>query len=139
VRLVLFLAIASFDFRQAAGDPQVLAIFQDLAARGARQFDQQEVAAFIVRDDEGSITSVLWPHTANRMSERYDGVIPGGTVAIAHTHPYYAELPSRADVEQSKKIGLPIYVISRRNVFVVDPSSGESIAIIRNKGWMRKN
>ncbi|HXH39312.1 MAG TPA: hypothetical protein VNN08_11845, partial [Thermoanaerobaculia bacterium] len=55
----------SFDVRSAADDPQVLAVMQDLALRGAHQVDQQEVAAFLVRDANGAISSVLWPHTAN--------------------------------------------------------------------------
>jgi proteasome lid subunit RPN8/RPN11 len=137
VRFALLLFAISFDLRRAADDPQVLAFLQDLAVRGAYQVDHQEVAAFIVQDGNGVTSSVLWPHTANVRSERYRGAIPAGTVAIAHTHPLYAERPSRGDIEQAKKIGLPIYVITRWNLYVVDPSSGASIALIKNKNWTR--
>jgi|SRR5437588_1907428 len=131
---LLFLAL-SFDVRHSVDDPHVLSALQDLAHRGAYQTDQTEVAAFLVRDANGVIRSVMWPHTANRRSEHYEGTIPAGTVAIAHTHPLQAdEHPSRADIEQAKKIGLPIYVVTRRNLYVVD-SSGEVIELFARTNW----
>ena len=127
----------SFDFRRAADDPQVLKSLQDLAVRGANLADDQEVAAFIVRDASGGTTCRLWPHTANLRSEHYRGGIPTGAVAVAHTHPLYAEQPSRGDVAESKRIGLPIYVITRWNLYVVDPRTGERVLLIVHKNWMR--
>ena len=124
----------SFDVRRAVNDPQVLAVMQDMALRGAYQPDQQEVAAFLVRDLNGAISSVLWPHTANRRSEHYDGVIPARTVAIAHTHPIFAERPASGDIAQAKKIGLPIYVITRWNLYVVD-ATGAVMPLIEKKNW----
>ena len=130
---------ASFDLRRAADDPEVLAFLQDLALRGSHQVDQQEVAAFIVQDESGATSCLLWPHTANVRSEHYRGAIPAGTVAVAHTHPLFAEQPSRGDVAESKRIGLPIYVITRWHLYVVDPQSGESIALVRQSSWMQSS
>ena len=124
----------SFDVRRAADDPQVLAVMQDIALHGAYQLDQQEVAAFLVRDANGAISSVLWPLTANRRSEHSDGVVPAGTVAIAHTHPIFAERPSSGDIAQARKIGLPIYVITRWNLYVVD-ATGAVMPLIEKKNW----
>ena len=134
---VLFLAVY-FDVRNSANDPQVLAALQNLAARGAHQVDQQEVAAFLVRDANGAVSCVMWPHTANRRSEHYEGAVPAGTVAIAHTHPIFAERPSRGDIEQAKKIGLPIYVVTRWNLYVVD-ATGEVVRLIAQKNWSRSS
>ena len=141
---ILFIAIFSteikadsFDFRRTADDPQVLTFLQDLAVRGSSLVDQQEVAAFIVQDASGATSCILWPHTANVRSEHYRGVIPTGTVALAHTHPLFAEQPSRGDVAESRRIGLPIYVITRWHLYVVDPQSGESVALIQHRSWMR--
>ena len=131
---VLLLAL-SFDVRHSADDPRVLAVLQDIAHRGAYQTDQQEVAAFLVRDANGVISSVFWPHTANRRSEHYDGAIPAGTVAIAHTHPWQADQhPSRGDIAQAMKIGMPIYVVTRLNLYVVE-STGEVIALFERTNW----
>ena len=129
-------AAESFDVRRAADDPQVLAVMQDIARRGALQTDQQEVAAFLVRDESGAIASSLWPHTANRRSEHYEGAIPAGTVAIAHTHPIFAERPSRGDIEQARKIGIPIYVITRWSLYVVD-ETGDVTALIAHRNWTK--
>lgn len=123
-----------FDVRRAANDRQALAVMQDIALRGAHEVDQQEVAAFIVRDANGAISSVLWPHTANRSSEHYDGVIPAGTVAIAHTHPIFLEHPSSGDIAQARRIGLPIYVITRWNLYVVN-ATGAVMRLIENRNW----
>jgi hypothetical protein len=134
--LVTFLLVAlSLDLRHSIDDPRFLAVLQDIAHRGAFQIDQQEVAAFLVRDANGTISSVMWPHSADRRSEHYDGAIPAGTVAIAHTHPWQADQhPSRGDVEQARKIGLPIYVVTRSNLYVVD-SSGEVIELFARTNW----
>jgi proteasome lid subunit RPN8/RPN11 len=133
--LILLLAL-TFDIRHSADDSRVLAVLRDLAMRGAQQPNEQEVAAFVVRDADGSISTVMWPHTANRRSEHYDGTIPVGTVAIAHTHPLFAERPSRGDIEQARRIGLPVYVITRWNLYVVD-STGTVVPLIKQKNWAR--
>jgi hypothetical protein len=100
---------------------QLLAALRDLRTRGLMQTDQREVAAFVVRRDDGSLNAVFWPHSANFRSEHYEGRVPAGTVAIAHTHPPQAgERPSRGDIEQAKKIGMPVYVVTRWNVWVAD-------------------
>ena len=133
---ILFVAL-SFDVRRSADDPHVMAALQDLAHRGVYQVDQTEVAAFLVRDSNGVISAVRWPHTANRRSEHYEGAIPAGTVAIAHTHPLQADpRPSRGDIEQARKIGLPIYVVTRRNLYVVDASGGV-MELFARTDWMR--
>jgi hypothetical protein len=131
----LLLAIV-FDVHSAVADPQALAAMQQVAERGARMPDQQEVAAFIVRAEDGTLSCVMWPHTANRRSEHYRGDVPAGTVAIAHTHPIFAEHPSRGDVEQAKRIGLPIYVITRWSLYVVD-ADGTVTPLIVHRDWTR--
>jgi len=126
-----------FDFRRAAEDQEVLALLQDLAVRGASQPGNFEVAAFIVLKADGAVSCLLWPRSASVQSANYQGRIPDGTVAIAHTHPIYAPEASSGDVAQSKRIGLPIYVLTRLNLSVVDPSSGERVALIERKSWIR--
>jgi hypothetical protein len=125
----------TFEFRNAAADPLVLGLMQDLAGRGAQKINDLEVAAFIVRESSGAFSCLLWPHSANIRSERYRGRIPAGTVAVAHTHPLYAPQPSGGDVAESKRIGLPIYVLTRWDLYVVDPSSGQRVALIERKNW----
>ena len=125
-----------FDFR-AAGNPALMGILRDLGVRGANKAGDMEVAAFITQNTDGTLSCVLWPHTASIRAAHYQGAIPAGTVALAHTHPQQLERPSSGDIAQAKRIGLPIYVISRWYLYVIDPSSGASIALITQKNWMR--
>jgi len=134
--LSIYTSTAAFDVRRTAYDPQVLQLLKTIAVRGANLADQQEVAAFLVRDGNGVVSLVMWPHTANRRSEHFEGTVPPGTVAIAHTHPIFAERPSHGDIEQARKIGLPIYVITRWNLYVVD-AAGTVIPLIAQRNWTR--
>ena len=121
-----------------APDPHLLAILQDIGRHGSSStFDDMEAAAFIVRDSDGRYGCVLWPqNTASIRGARYSGVLPPGTVAIAHTHPFIAEQPSKGDIAQAKKIQMPIYVISRWSLYVAEPS-GEVIPVIVRRDWTR--
>jgi hypothetical protein len=137
--VILIALFAHFDFAATVVDPEMLEILSDVSERGARTTDDMEVAVFIVRNPAGHLSCLLWPHTASIRSAHYEGAMPPGTIALAHTHPIYAERPSRGDVEQAKRIGLPSYVVTRWHTYVVDPSTGRSIEVIRAKNWTRSN
>jgi len=134
----LIALFAHFDLTGVA-ESELLGILSDVSDRGARQRDDMEVAVFIVKAPNGHLSCLLWPHTASIRSAHYDGPIPRGTIALAHTHPIYAEKPSRGDVEQAKRIGLPSYVVTRWHTYVVDPATGRSVEVIRAKNWTRSN
>lgn len=136
--VILLALFAPFDLAGAAG-PEMLGILSDVSQRGARQRDDMEVAVFIVKAPDGRLSCLLWPHTASIRSARYDGAIPIGTIALAHTHPLYAEKPSRGDVALAQRMGLPIYVVTRWHLYVVDPTTGLSVELIRQKNWTRDN
>src|SRR3954470_5109316 len=133
---IVLLAL-SLDVRNSVNDPHVMDLLQQMARSGAERLDQREVAAFLVRDNNGAISSVPWPQSGRFRSEYYRGVIPAGTVALAHTHPWQSDQhPSLGDIEQAKKIKLPIYVVTRWNLFVVD-ASGEVITLFARTDWTR--
>jgi len=134
--LLYAMSDSSFDIRRTLDDARMMPLLQELARRGAYNPSNVEVAAFIVRQDEDTFGCFLWPRLAVVQSAHYDGTIPAGTVAIAHTHPSYAELPSQHDLIESRRLGLPIYVISRRALYVIDPASGEGVALIANRNWI---
>jgi hypothetical protein len=76
-----------FDVRQVSDDPCVMNAFAQLLERGEGILGKVEAAAFLVRDDDGSLSMVLWPRTEFSRKETFRGAIPLGTVAIVHTHP----------------------------------------------------
>jgi hypothetical protein len=114
---------------------QLLAALRDLRTRGIMQTEQREVAAFIVRREDGSLNAVIWPQNGRYRSGHYEGPVPAGTVAIAHTHPPEADRrPSRGDIEQAKKIGMPIYVVTRWNLWVAD-AQGDVHELVARTDW----
>lgn len=128
----------AFDVRQAVDDPCVMNAFAELLKRGEGILGRLEAAAFLVRDDDGSSRMIMWPQTEFSRKETFRGVIPPGTVAIVHTHPPTMERPSRGDLAEAKRLGLPIYVVSFWQVWVADPSSGTAVQIkSRSSRWKK--
>jgi proteasome lid subunit RPN8/RPN11 len=143
--LILGLVLAShspsqsttpFDFRRADNEA-LIDILRDLAVEGAYAPNETEIGAFIVRKTDGELSVLLWPRTYARRSARYDGAIPPGVVAMAHTHPLHFPRPSRGDVEVARRVGLPSYVVSRWEIYVIDPSSSDPIALFAHDFWTR--
>ena len=129
VLLLSFLAVP-------ADDAELTSIFYELF-RAAQVGDRDvERAAFLTRDCKGGIERVMWPATMQRRAETYRGPLPPNVIAIAHTHPDGLPQPSRQDIAESKRVGLPIYVVSRTAIARVDPS-GETTEIVRNRNWFR--
>jgi hypothetical protein len=131
--------VIMFVLQLATSDPGLVAALRNLAVLGAHQVDDIEVAAFLVRDEDGLVSCVIWPHNGTRRSAHYEGVIPNRTVALAHTHPDSAPQPSRADIAEARRIGFPIYVVTRWDLYWIDPASGQSLHLIRRQNWTKKS
>ncbi len=99
-------------------DPAMIEVFREMK-RLALSRPDLEVAAFLVRDDDGGISCRLWP-SSFVSAARYDGSMPKGTFALIHTHPSRSPMPSRGDLEEAKRVGLPIYVLTPSQLSVVD-------------------
>jgi hypothetical protein len=97
------------------------AIFLELLALGSRA-PGEEAGAFLVNDPNGGLRCELWPGPQKRRRAEYEGPIPDGTIALAHTHPNLQHLraPSAKDGEEAERLALPIYVISRFQLWVVN-------------------
>jgi hypothetical protein len=128
------LSASALDLRSVASDPAVLAMFADML-RVSTPGVEREVAAFLVRDGDGRISCRAWPRLGRFRAEAFHGEIPNGTVAIAHTHPPLSTKPSRGDIAEAQRIGLPIYVVTRRQIHVVHPGTGRSISVAGNWMW----
>jgi len=90
--------------------------------------DTREHAAFLVRRGDGTLVLVAWPYGAEPMRARYEGAIPAGTVAILHTHPNAYPLPSTGDTELARRLGLPVYVVTRGEVALTNGSRSQHVA-----------
>jgi hypothetical protein len=146
VRRVLFLlALVSWADSSAADgfdlhrldDPSLVAALQHVAWLGLRRPDgNTEVAAFLV-EHEGGVECVLWPHTMSFKSATFAGAPPRGTIAIVHTHPPTIPEPSAGDVARARQLGLASYVVTRWEVHVIDPASGQVLTLLRRQDWLR--
>lgn len=104
--------------------------------RSAQTGDREaERAGFLTRDPNGGIHFIAWPPTAERRSATFRGSMPPNTIAIAHTHPDGMPEPSRHDLEESIRIGLPIYVVARSTVLRVNVD-GTISRIVERRNWV---
>src|SRR6476661_7141273 len=60
-----------------------------------------ERAAFLVRAADGRLTTIAWP-AGDKFEASYSGRIPPHCVAVIHTHPPAAPLPSKHDSAEAR-------------------------------------
>ena len=138
--LALLLAVMGSltPIRQMPADPHVLVLFSDVLTRGLVWDDYAESAAFIVRENDGSYRCLMWPQTNQFQKQTFNGGMPAGTVAIVHTHPQNAPLPSQGDIEVAQRLHVPNYVLTRTNITAADPISGSAVDVVRHWVWLQK-
>src|SRR5947208_14304684 len=61
---------------------------------------QSERAAFLVRNPDGRLTTVIWQAGENAEAS-YTGSIPLRCVAVIHTHPARSPQPSKHDLAEA--------------------------------------
>ena len=108
--------------------------FASLVKESAFGWRADERAAFLVFDD-GRFRLVAWPDRNQYQTVRWQGSIPEGTVAIAHTHPLQHPMASAHDCDEARRLGIPIFVLTRSSVVLIDPRDGEQ-EIIGGRGWL---
>ena len=100
-----------------------------LAAYGQSTYEH---AAFIVRDDSGEARLVPWPFDRQAFEATFHGAVPPNAIAIVHTHPNSVPLPSAGDAALARRLGLPVYVVTRT---LVSRTNGNSTATIWSGDW----
>ncbi len=96
----------------------------------------EEIGAFLVVETDGTRRCQRWPTKGMRRVE-WRGPIPTGTVAIVHTHPAAAPLPSRHDRDAARNAGLPFIVIAPCQVTAA-MADGASMDLA-GPGWIKRN
>ena len=129
--------VQQFDLYQPAGEPCVLTSFARMLQAADGRMRGSESAAFLTASGGGTLSVQPWPSGSGVWRERFEGVLPDGVVGVVHTHPVAWDRPSRGDVAEAIRIGLPIYVVSQWRIWAVDPASGSVVAIAAG-GWRRE-
>ncbi len=109
--------------------------YAQLNALAALTRYDSERAAFLVRRVDGRLVVVAWPAGGPADAE-YRGRIPLGCVAVIHTHPSRTPQPSRRDIAEARRIGIPIVVITSQSVTVAMPTG--ATAQLFSAGWSRR-
>lgn len=142
------LVLASTSFAQTRVDPSlfipfndqflddaaVRGYFADLLKKGRFGRLPREEAAFLIKRSNGDYRCSMWPSSHDYHQTKFVGAIPNGTVAIVHTHPIQYPQGSPHDQRTAKRLGVPIFVLTPRNIYVVTVE-GENQPIVSHERW----
>ncbi|MFI5120431.1 MAG: hypothetical protein ACHQM4_08465 [Thermoanaerobaculia bacterium] len=96
--------------------------------------EPRERAAWVLAADAGHERWQAWPDEHGYLRAHWTGPIPADAVAIVHTHPVVVDpRPSPQDIETARRVGVPIYTVSRAGIWKVEPDG--SIAAVDDKRW----
>ena len=104
-------------------DADVARVAEDLLRTLGPSDEDYEIAAFVVRDPGGALVLQMWPNRKFR-SATWSGPKPKDLLAVIHTHPIGRRLPSRRDIAEAKRLGVPFYVVSRVSLCVAEVTDG---------------
>ena len=117
-------------------DPTIRADMADLLRRGGFDHGNLEAAAFLIREEGGNYRCQLWPFSGHYRRQKFDGLIPQGTVAIVHTHPVNLPDPSRQDRQTATRLNAPLFVLTRLSITLITVR-GEEVVVVRNQLWWK--
>jgi hypothetical protein len=116
-------------------DPAALGYFADLLRLGGFGFTHWEAAAFLLRSTDGGYRCLAWPFSNGHHEQKFRGRMPDFTVAIVHTHPQHLALPSPGDRATAKRLGIPVIVLTSRNIYVAAPD-GSIVEVVEDRAWL---
>lgn len=112
-----------------AHDPRVRAQWWEMLVDARFGFAETEEAMFVVQNGDGSLSFVRWASQQLVREAQWNAPLPAGVIAIAHTHPNRAPLPSMGDVRTALRLELPVYVITRSHI--MKTQHGETVAVAK--------
>ena len=97
--------------------------------------EARERAAWVLAVDAGHVRWQAWPDGRRYLRARWTGPIPADAVAIVHTHPAVVDpRPSPQDIETARRIGMPVYTVSRAGIWKAEPD-GLVVAVDDARWW----
>jgi hypothetical protein len=118
------------------GDPSVLRCFARLVSDGGYGFRPSERAAFLVLEADQSLACIYWPATHEFKEARWRGPMPQGVVALAHTHPLSSPDASTDDINEARRIGMPIFILTPNLIRVVH-ADGRVETLVCCRVWVQ--
>jgi hypothetical protein len=109
-----------------ACDAGVLHGAWDLLGQAMMGVSDRERSAFVRRGADGNLTLSAWPYRAAAMEASAEAM-PAGTIAIIHTHPNRRQNPSVDDADVARRLGIPVFVITRTTIRYTTGSRAQSV------------
>jgi hypothetical protein len=95
----------------------------------------RELAAWVLAVDADHVRWQTWPDGRQYIRAHWSGRVPGSAVAIVHTHPNVVDpKPSFQDIETARRLGLPVYTVSRAGIWKARPD-GLVVAVFDARWW----
>jgi proteasome lid subunit RPN8/RPN11 len=116
-------------------DTGILLQLSSMARLGTSRVNHTEAAAFVVRDPGGALSLVPWPDQFENHRQTWRGTVPAGAIAIVHTHPDRAPVPSRGDCELARSTGLAVVALSRWAIWMIEPDAAEPVPLVARRNW----
>ncbi|MGZ8853556.1 MAG: Mov34/MPN/PAD-1 family protein [Thermoanaerobaculia bacterium] len=91
-----------------------------------------ERAAFLRLGDDGRFNCHVWPVSFEFHRVQWLGAPPVGTAAIIHSHPRTLPDPSRQDVQEARRLAIPVIVVTPESVVMVLPGDGRILRVHRH-------
>ncbi len=114
--------------------PEREVFFVTLLRQAAFGLSEIETAAWLVRRPDGRETLVPWPPASRRKHQSWSRGLPGGAVALLHTHPATGDpRPSVRDRAVARRLRLPVYTISRWAIYRAEPDG--TVSTIASPCW----
>jgi hypothetical protein len=96
--------------------------------------EPRECAAWVLAVDASHVRWQAWPDGRGYIRARWKGPVPAGAVAIVHTHPAMVDpRPSSQDIETARRIGIPVYAVSRAGIWKAEPDG--LVVAVDDKDW----
>jgi len=112
---------------------RVLSEFALEILKQAGPVEELEVAAFIMRSDDGTLSLRSWPNQRRFRTAQWSGPLPPAAIAIIHSHPVTMPLPSTMDRREAERLRIPIYAVSRGSLCKADIRGEVQCAILSRR------
>ena len=116
-------------------DRAIIKEFEKAWAVSSAGVSNQEGLVLIFRMLDGSYKAQSQGNT--NQFKKFTFKWASNAIAIVHTHPSSINpRPSPEDEQVSLKLGVPIYTITTRGMFVFNPKSGKTTKIMEGMDWL---
>jgi hypothetical protein len=115
-------------------DADLMRSFAGMVESAGRRMRGTEAGVFLLRQSDGRYALHPWSWSEIPFQAHFEGLVPLDAVAVVHTHPPAWNRPSHQDVEEARRLGMPVFAVSRWNIWLILPGVDQPLHLARY-GW----